>query len=88
MSHAESAFKHCKRTHESLKEMNSKQVADVSSLVKSACDNNEEHDTEVDSARTAAEKDVTKNSDEIIQHIDREFSFVPMNGSHGSKTRV
>ncbi|CAN6825145.1 unnamed protein product [Brassica oleracea] len=71
VGHAESAFKHCKTTHESLKEMNSKQVADVSSLVKCACDNNEEHDTEVDSARTAAEKDVAKNSDEIIQQIDR-----------------
>ncbi|CAN7103870.1 unnamed protein product [Brassica rapa subsp. narinosa] len=71
VGHAESAFKHCKTTHESLKEMNSKQVADVSSLVKSACDNNEEHDAEVDSARTAAEKDVAKNSDEIIQQIDR-----------------
>ncbi|KAF3554275.1 hypothetical protein F2Q69_00011160 [Brassica cretica] len=71
VGHAESALKHCKTTHESLKEMNSKQVADVSSLVKCACDNNEEHDTEVDSARTAAEKDVAKNSDEIIQQIDR-----------------
>ncbi|CAH2059112.1 unnamed protein product [Thlaspi arvense] len=71
VGHAESAFKHCKLTHESLKEMNSKQVADVSSLVNSACDNNEQHDAEVDSARTAAEKDVTKNSDEIIQQIDR-----------------
>ncbi|RID61728.1 hypothetical protein BRARA_E00857 [Brassica rapa] len=71
VGHAESAFKHCKTTHESLKEMNSKQVADVSSLVKSACDNNEEHDAEVDSARTAAEKDVAKNSDEIIKQIDR-----------------
>ncbi|KAJ4903718.1 putative 125 kDa kinesin-related protein [Raphanus sativus] len=70
VGHAESALKHCKLTHESLKEMNSKQVADVSSLVKSACDNNEQHDGEVDSARTAAEKDVTKNSDEIIQQID------------------
>ncbi|CDY43743.1 BnaAnng07580D [Brassica napus] len=70
VGHAESAFKHCKLTHESLKEMNSKQVADVSSLVKSACDNNEQHDGEVESARTAAEEDVTKNSDEIIQQID------------------
>ncbi|CAN6843732.1 unnamed protein product [Brassica oleracea] len=70
VGHAESAFKHCKLTHESLKEMNSKQVADVSSLVKSACDNNEQHDGEVESARTAAEEDVAKNSDEIIQQID------------------
>ncbi|CAN7137735.1 unnamed protein product [Brassica rapa subsp. narinosa] len=70
VGHADSAFKHCKLTHESLKEMNSKQVADVSSLVKSACDNNEQHDGEVESARTAAEEDVTKNSDEIIQQID------------------
>ena len=33
-------------------------------------------DAEVDSARTAAEKDVAKNSDEIIQQIDRELSFL------------
>ncbi|VVB02333.1 unnamed protein product [Arabis nemorensis] len=71
MSHAESAVKHCKTTHESLKEMNSKQVADISSLVRTACDNNELHDAEVDSAKTAAEKDVTKTSNEIIQQIDR-----------------
>ena len=75
VGHADSAFKHCKLTHESLKEMNSKQVADVSSLVKSACDNNEQHDGEVESARTAAEEDVTKNSDEIIQQIDGKFSL-------------
>ncbi|KAL9843173.1 Kinesin-like protein KIN-5C [Arabidopsis thaliana] len=71
VGHAESAFKHCKITHESLKEMTSKQVTDVSSLVRSACDSNEQHDAEVDSARTAAEKDVTKNSDDIIQQIER-----------------
>jgi kinesin family protein 11 len=34
VGHAESAFKHCKITHESLKEMTSKQVTDVSSLVR------------------------------------------------------
>lgn len=45
---------------------------------RAACDNNELHDAEVDSARTAAEKDVTKTSNEIIQQIDREFSFLPM----------
>ncbi|XP_010505150.1 PREDICTED: kinesin-like protein KIN-5C [Camelina sativa] len=71
VGHAESAFKHCKRTHESLKEMNSKQVTDVSSLVRSACNNNEQHDAEVDSARTASEKDARQKSDEIIQQIDR-----------------
>ncbi|CAH2059157.1 unnamed protein product [Thlaspi arvense] len=41
VGHAELAFKHCNLTHESL---NSKQVADVSLLVNSACDN-DQHDT-------------------------------------------
>lgn len=45
---------------------------------RSACNNNEQHNAEVDSARTAAEKDVTKKSDEIIQQIDRELSFLPI----------
>lgn len=43
---------------------------------RSACESNEQHDAEVDSARTAAEKDITKNSDEIIQQVDRELSFL------------
>ncbi|CAN8287444.1 unnamed protein product [Cochlearia groenlandica] len=70
VGHAESASEHYMKTHKHLKKMNNKHVADVSSLVRTACDNNEQHDAEVDSARTAAEKDVTKNSDEIIQQID------------------
>ncbi|XP_010553387.1 PREDICTED: kinesin-like protein KIN-5C [Tarenaya hassleriana] len=71
MSHAESALKHCNITHESVKMMGSKHVTEVSSLVRTACDSNEQHDAEVDSAKFAAEQDAAKNNNEIIQHIDR-----------------
>ncbi|XP_010520703.1 PREDICTED: kinesin-like protein KIN-5C [Tarenaya hassleriana] len=70
VSHAESALTHCNITHESVKVMSSKHVSEISSLVTMACDSNEQHDAEVDSARVAAEQDVSKNSDEIIQDID------------------
>ncbi|KAK1563570.1 hypothetical protein Q3G72_029364 [Acer saccharum] len=35
-----------------------------------ASDSNEQHDAEVDTARTAAEQDVAKNSEDLLQHID------------------
>lgn len=57
---------------------------------RSACDSNEQHDAEVDSARTAAEKDVTKNSDDIIQQIDRKkllsFSHMTVSFVHLNKS--
>ncbi|GMI71067.1 hypothetical protein like AT2G36200 [Hibiscus trionum] len=70
VSTAESAFKHYKSTQESLNEMGTKHVSDMSSLIRSATDANEQHDAEIDSARDAAEQDGLKNTDDTLQYID------------------
>ncbi|KAH7854811.1 hypothetical protein Vadar_018028 [Vaccinium darrowii] len=67
---AEAASKHWKGTHETLTEMGSQHVSTLVSLVRSACDSNEQHDTEVSLARAAVEEDVAKNSEDIIQGFD------------------
>ena len=36
-------------------------------------DGNEQHDTEIGLARSAAEDDVAKSSDDVIQHVNSEF---------------
>ncbi|KAK3226888.1 hypothetical protein Dsin_006750 [Dipteronia sinensis] len=70
VSNGESAFKHWKRTHALLNEMGSKHASELVSLTRNASDSNEQHDAEVDTARTAAEQDVAKNSEDLLQHID------------------
>ncbi|XP_021289820.1 kinesin-like protein KIN-5C [Herrania umbratica] len=70
VSTAESAFKHCKHTQESVNEMGSKHVSDITSLIRNASDTNEQHDAEVDSARVAAEQDGLKNIEDTIHYID------------------
>ncbi|KAG2686633.1 hypothetical protein I3843_09G015600 [Carya illinoinensis] len=67
---AESAFKHLKRTHERVNEMGSKHVSAMVSLIRNASDSNEQHDVEISSARVAAEQDVSKNSEDVLQHVD------------------
>ncbi|XP_022767048.1 kinesin-like protein KIN-5C [Durio zibethinus] len=70
VSTAESAFKHCKHTRESVNDMGSKHVSDMASLIRDASDTNEQHDAEVDSARVLAEQDGLKNTDDTLQYID------------------
>ncbi|XVF55755.1 hypothetical protein PTKIN_Ptkin06aG0062300 [Pterospermum kingtungense] len=70
VSTAESAFKHCKHTQESVNEMGSKHVSDMSLLIRNASDSNEQHDAEIDSARLTAEQDGLKNTDDTIQFIN------------------
>ncbi|EOY08297.1 hypothetical protein QUC31_010914 [Theobroma cacao] len=70
VSTAESAFKHCKHTQESVNEMGSKHVSDITSLIRNASDANEQHDAEVDSTRVAAEQDGLKNIEDTIYYID------------------
>ncbi|XP_017977805.1 PREDICTED: kinesin-like protein KIN-5C [Theobroma cacao] len=70
VSTAESAFKHCKHTQESVNEMGSKHVSDITSLIRNASDTNEQHDAEVDSTRVAAEQDGLKNIEDTIHYID------------------
>ncbi|KAI4300500.1 hypothetical protein L6164_033871 [Bauhinia variegata] len=67
---AESAFKHAKRTHEGVKEKGTKHVSEMVSLIRNASDSNVQHDVEISSARVAAEEDVAKNSDDVLEKFD------------------
>lgn len=40
---------------------------------RNASDSNEQNDIEIDTARVAAEQDVAKNCEQVLQHIDCEF---------------
>lgn len=67
---AESAFKHLKGTHESVNKMGNDHVSTMASLIRNASDSNEQHDGEISSARLAAEQDVSKNSEDVLQHLN------------------
>ncbi|KAL2489235.1 kinesin-related protein [Forsythia ovata] len=64
---AETALKQWQRTQESLNDMGSQHAATIASHFRSICDTNEQHDTEINSARVMAEEDITKNSENIVQ---------------------
>ncbi|XP_038688235.1 kinesin-like protein KIN-5C isoform X1 [Tripterygium wilfordii] len=70
VSTAESAFRHWTKTRESVNEANNKHVDTVVSLIRNASDINDQHGTEIDCARLAAQEDVTKNSEDVIQLMD------------------
>ncbi|KAI8016226.1 Kinesin-like protein KIN-5C [Camellia lanceoleosa] len=67
---AETASKHWKRTHESVNEIGSQNVSTLVSLVRNVSDSNVQHDTEIALARATVEEEMTKNSEDIIQHFD------------------
>lgn len=50
--------------------MGNKHVSTMLSTIKNASDMNEQHDIEVDSERVAAEQNVAKNTQDILQHCD------------------
>ncbi|XP_034695034.1 kinesin-like protein KIN-5C [Vitis riparia] len=70
VSTAETASKHWKRTHDSVNEMGGTHVSAMLSLVKNASDSNQQHDSEVCSARDAVEEDVGKSSENMLHHLD------------------
>ncbi|XP_027903365.1 kinesin-like protein KIN-5C [Vigna unguiculata] len=67
---AKSAFDHTKRTYEAVNEMGTKHISATESIVRNATDGNAQHVVEVNSARIAAEEDVAKNSEELIEQFD------------------
>ncbi|CAL0317032.1 unnamed protein product [Lupinus luteus] len=67
---AESAFKHIRRTHEAVNEIETKHISAAVLLIRDAFDCNVQHDIEVHSARVAAEKDVAKNCENVLQQFD------------------
>ncbi|XP_024019672.1 kinesin-like protein KIN-5C [Morus notabilis] len=70
VSTADSAFKHWKMTQESVNEMGTKHVSAITALISNASDANEQHDAEINSARVAAEQDVAKDNEDVLQHVD------------------
>ncbi|GMH30138.1 hypothetical protein Nepgr_031981 [Nepenthes gracilis] len=70
VSTAETASKHWKATHQSVNEMCAKHVSALGSIVRNVSDSNEQHITEVDAARDAAEQDADKSSENIVQIFD------------------
>ncbi|KAL9332105.1 hypothetical protein ACSQ67_001715 [Phaseolus vulgaris] len=67
---AKSAFEHTKKTHEAVNEMGTKHISATESIVRNATDSNVQHVVEVNSARVAAEEDVAKNSEDLIERFD------------------
>ncbi|XP_060201161.1 kinesin-like protein KIN-5C [Lycium barbarum] len=66
----ETALKRWQSTHESVNDMGNQHVSTVKSVVRNICDCNEQHLTEFESTREAAEEDVKRNSENIIKSID------------------
>ncbi|ONK57135.1 uncharacterized protein A4U43_C10F16970 [Asparagus officinalis] len=59
-----------KKIHASVNEMSSKHVVDMDALIRNAIESNEQHDSEVASARSIAEEDACKNSKDIQHHLE------------------
>ncbi|CAH9063690.1 unnamed protein product [Cuscuta europaea] len=70
VSNAGTALEVYQTTHESVNAMSNQHVSTVHSLVRNVCDGNDNHVTEFDSTRVAAEEDVKLNSENIIQLFD------------------
>ncbi|KAE9621748.1 hypothetical protein Lalb_Chr01g0018071 [Lupinus albus] len=67
---AESVSLHTKSTLEAVNKMGAKHISAAVSLVRNACDNNMQHDNEINSARLTAEEAVVKNSGDLIEQFD------------------
>ncbi|CAM8933452.1 unnamed protein product [Rhodiola kirilowii] len=67
---AETARSHWKATQTSVTRLNSKHVFDMASLVRNVTESNEQHNIEVDSARTAAEDDITRSCEDLLHRVD------------------
>ncbi|XP_010245506.1 PREDICTED: kinesin-like protein KIN-5C [Nelumbo nucifera] len=70
ISTTDNAYKHYKRIHESVNEMNSGHVSAVALLVRNASESNDQHDAEICSARAAAEHDVVNSSEDILKQFE------------------
>ncbi|KAL2900174.1 Kinesin-like protein KIN-5C [Bienertia sinuspersici] len=71
VSIAEMASKHLKTTHESVNETCSSQASTLISLARNMSESHEQHDSEMNVARAAAEQDAVKCSEDIVHDLDR-----------------
>ncbi|XP_072998391.1 kinesin-like protein KIN-5C [Typha latifolia] len=66
----DAASQQWKKTHATVSDMCSKQVAEMEELIRSVIETNEQHDNEVAAARRAAECDLANTSKDILQHFE------------------
>ncbi|KAK9126360.1 hypothetical protein Scep_015206 [Stephania cephalantha] len=66
----DTASMHWKRAQQSVNEMSSQHVSALEQLVRNVSDGNEQHDADIASARTVAEEDVARNSDEFLHNFE------------------
>ncbi|KAK9153649.1 hypothetical protein Sjap_001129 [Stephania japonica] len=66
----DTASMHWKRAQKSVNEMSSQHVSALEQLVRNVSDGNEQHDADIASARTVAEEDVARNSDEFLHNFE------------------
>ncbi|KAL9227692.1 hypothetical protein vseg_003350 [Gypsophila vaccaria] len=71
VSTAETASKHLKTTHVSVNETCRSQASAMVSLVKLVTESNGLHDSEISSARAAAEQDAVKSSEDLVHDLNR-----------------
>ncbi|KAG5583112.1 hypothetical protein H5410_053739 [Solanum commersonii] len=70
VSTTETAHKQWQSTNESVNDMGSQHVLTMHSVVRNMCDSNEQHVTEVDSTKDAADEVITRNSEYAVQSFD------------------
>ncbi|XP_049402258.1 kinesin-like protein KIN-5C [Solanum stenotomum] len=70
VSTTETAHKQWQSTNESVNDMGSQHVLTMHSVVRNMCDSNEQHVTEFDSTKDAADEVVTRNSEYAVQSFD------------------
>ncbi|KAH0721720.1 hypothetical protein KY284_006750 [Solanum tuberosum] len=70
VSTTETAHKQWQSTNESVNDMGSQHVLTMHSVVRNMCDSNEQHVTEFDSTKDAADEVVTRNSEDAVQSFD------------------
>ncbi|KAK6778746.1 hypothetical protein RDI58_025464 [Solanum bulbocastanum] len=70
VSTTEAAHKQWQSTNESVNDMGSQHVLTMHSVVRNMCDSNEQHVTEFDSTKDAAEEVVTRSSEDAVQSFD------------------
>ncbi|CAO2186451.1 unnamed protein product [Urochloa humidicola] len=66
----DSAVQQWKKSHAAVNDLSKKHVAEVEALVRTAVENNEQHEVEIASSRAAAEEHASHSSKGITQDID------------------
>uniref|UniRef100_A0A0A9D772 Uncharacterized protein n=1 Tax=Arundo donax TaxID=35708 RepID=A0A0A9D772_ARUDO len=66
----DSAVQQWKKSHAAVNDLGKLQVAEVEALVRTAIENNEQHEAEIASSRAVAEEHASNSSKDITQDID------------------